>query len=51
MDMEPEQEIENRSVRSGASKRKKRKEQLDALCQLNVFRPCRMRVCTLLTRV
>ena len=29
MDMEPEQEIENRSVRSGASKRKKRKEQLD----------------------
>ena len=22
-----------------------------ALCQLNVFRPCRMRVCTLLTRV
>ena len=21
------------------------------LCQLNVFRPCRMRVCTLLTRV
>ena len=29
MDMELEQEIENRSVRSGASKRKKRKEQLD----------------------
>ena len=29
MDMEPEQEIENRSVRNGASKRKKRKEQLD----------------------
>eukprot|EP00731_Ephydatia_muelleri_P034092 Em0047g11a len=27
--MEPEQETENRSARSGASKRKKRKEQLD----------------------
>ena len=29
MHMEPEQETENRSARSGASKRKKRKEQLD----------------------
>ncbi|KAL5516620.1 hypothetical protein EMCRGX_G002004 [Ephydatia muelleri] len=34
MDMEPEQEIENRSVRSGASKRKKRKDQLDEWIRL-----------------
>eukprot|EP00731_Ephydatia_muelleri_P026525 Em0018g625a len=34
MDMEPEQKIENRSVRSGASKRKKRKDQLDEWIRL-----------------
>eukprot|EP00731_Ephydatia_muelleri_P010391 Em0005g977a len=39
MDMEPEQEIENRSVRSGASKRKKRKEQLDEWNRLQTKLP------------
>eukprot|EP00731_Ephydatia_muelleri_P000625 Em0001g625a len=40
--MEPEQEIENRSVRSGASMRKKRKEQLDEWNRLQSKLPRRL---------